>query len=102
MSVLTTYFSIVDTAGLFADSNNAVDNNIGTVATYESLPGTTLILDTPAASASGTISKVEIRIFGSLNDNGVPAKLYLSPRFAGGRRGSRGDFSNGVGVVRLV
>jgi len=86
MSVLTTHFSVVDTAGSFVDSANAVDNDTGTVSTYESLPGTTLILDTPAAVSTGAISKVEMRIFGSLADNGVPAKLYLSPRFAGGRR----------------
>lgn len=85
MAEWTTYLSVVDTAGTWSNTANAVDNDTGTYASRAALGMNTMILDTPsAASASGAISKVEMRIYGGLADLGVPAKLYLAPRFIAG------------------
>lgn len=85
MAQWTTYHSVVDTVDGWLDTANAVDNNIATFATNEVLGMKTLILDTPAAvSATGAITKVEHRFYGSLSDLGIPCKLRLFPRFIAG------------------
>lgn len=85
MAEWTTHFSVVDTIDSWVDTANAIDDNITTFATKESIFLKTLILDTPAAvSATGVISKVEIRAYCSLADLGVPCKIRLTPRFIAG------------------
>jgi len=83
MSELITYHSVVDTVDSWVDSANAVDNNTGTIATYNGLGIHTMILDTPASISSGTISKVEHRIYCSVS-TGIPARLRFYPRFIAG------------------
>ena len=85
MAEWITYHSIVDTPGDWVDTANAIDNNIATLATREALGYTTMILDTPfASSLSNEITKVEHRLYGSLSDLGIPAKLKISPRYIAG------------------
>ena len=84
MAEWTTYFSNVSVEDGWTDTANAVDNNTGTLANATGIATRQLVLDTPAiASASGVISKVEIRMFGDVDDS-VPTSLHFFPTFDGG------------------
>lgn len=102
MAEWTTYFSVVDTPNSWENTPNAVDNNTGTLATKEGIGMGTMILDTPfASSATGTISKVEIRAYASLSDLGIPCKLHLSPRFIAGN-GDEEDITQNLGWTSWI
>ena len=90
MSEWTTYLSVVDDAGGWIDSANAIDNSTGTSSLIGGSIDRTLSLSHPvAASESGIITKVEMRMYGYENATTPYIKMYFIPTFISGVGTSR-------------